>query len=454
MIAYTIGILPNKSRNHGSTCLVKIETQDIVINNQVVDQNNAKFKIHKFKILEISDEFKNNYTACYLSNMSHPFKLNVENHSVYSIYCYLTVRRALCSINEFKIDNIGYYYYNSGVLKKKITFHSKKSYEYEEYYPSGSIRNKKKFIDNKCVFMEEWLENGKLISRCIFKNNIWINSMDTNIPELVFDSNLDKKNNQIMMEKIYSNIEDVIYEELKNNAKIYNDKNKEIFIHNVDYLFEINNKIKENYEGNYEENMENISVVYRLKIIKLLFEYLDSECGKRILMEEINLRRDIIKCINDFTKLIDNNKNNSEFTLTFAKSLEDSVKNIKFIMSNLVENKYNNNDLEEWTQNITLKKENKSKFFGEIMYYLDKIKIFEDSSLKMKIATIIFRYLDTPIGKFYIAENKKFSDTVSEKIKELCNDSCVIKSLNSNNENIKNIALELKNTMQKVNKNI
>jgi len=129
MHAYVIGTLPDtKSKYTGTKCLVTVEisAKDVnIFDGPVIDKNNATYKVKNFKIVEIIDESKENYTACFLGDLyknKDLYNLNDDVRSNRPILCYLTKRRALCSIYEYKINNCRYSYSENGSLISKTQY--------------------------------------------------------------------------------------------------------------------------------------------------------------------------------------------------------------------------------------------------------------------------------------------------------------------------------------------
>lgn len=180
MIAYANANIPSKQKTYygGKSCLVTIEIfpEDFSLFDKVVfDKNNATYTIKKFKIIQIVDEYLENYTACIFGYENCLYQLNQTVNR--TLNCYLTKKRA---VNNLFSDNVTYTYDLDGfLLRKKVkneNQNDKYSYTIFKYYKKGII--KENFYSKNLLQIKKiWSKDGTLIRHKIKKNGKWINNL-------------------------------------------------------------------------------------------------------------------------------------------------------------------------------------------------------------------------------------------------------------------------------------
>ena len=166
--------------------LVKIEFNENKTNikqKKIIDKNNATFICSQFKIIEIIDEYKYNYTSADIHICINPKIKEIQNLKINELYdkkcifMYLTKDRALQDIYLFysKANGIFKQYNLDGELIGKLPLKNGningiyKNYKngclVEEYEYKRNVKNglaKKYNLDGSIISLDTW-KNGILI---------------------------------------------------------------------------------------------------------------------------------------------------------------------------------------------------------------------------------------------------------------------------------------------------
>lgn len=418
MIAYITGYLPDSKLYYKRTkCLVTIEISKehtSIFDRHVTDKNYATYEITNFKIIEIIDELKQNYTKCHITYANILYDLNdVVNKNT---TCYLTKKCALFSIKQ-KIDNCINSYNKDGLLIKKIYYFNNKSSSdyYVDTYNENGLAEQKIYKNHLESLHKKWSENGKLILHKIIEKNVWIDILDQEY----------QKENEKENENKYNKILNDINNEIQTNAKIYNKTNEKIFIDNMEHLL---------------SSMKNTNdITYNLKINELFFNYFNSVCGKQILKSNTEIRTIVLKKIKE---------------LEHNDKISNSIQNIKSTIYDLICQEYENEQLESWSENNTIDKICEKEICKKIKILLEQIQMYKEKTLKIKISTILYRYLNSPFGKIFLTNNEKFRNVVISKIKELKDDVTVVELLTSDDKQTKLLMTQFINSLELVNEHI
>lgn len=413
MIAYIPGSLPDSKKYYSRTnCLITIEISQehaSIFDRHVIDKNCATYKINNFKIIEIIDELKQNYTKCHIINGNTLYALNdVVNKN---IDCYLTKKRALFSIPT-KIDNCKCSYDQDGLLIEKIIFFGKSKIDYQvDSYNKKGLVEQKIYKNHAESLHKKWSDSGKLTLHKIKENNVWIDILD--------------KENKIENENKYNNMLNIINNEMQINAKIYNEINEKIFIDNIEHLL---------------STMKNTNdITYNLKINELFFNYLNSVCGKQILKSNNEIRIIVLNKIKE---------------LQYNDKILNSIQNIKSTIQDFICLEYENEQLESWSENNIIDTNCTNKMIQKIKILLEQTKIYKENTLRIKIITIIYRYLNSPFGKIFLISHKNFRNVAISKIKDLKDDIMVQKLLKNDDEQTKPLITKFINSLELVNNHI
>ena len=433
MNAYIIGRLPNtKHPRTGSTCLITIEISAenmSIFDRPVIDKNNASYTVNNFKIIEIIGEFKENYTCCYPIDFVNVI-YDLNDIVFGDVICYLTKRRALISIHTIKFDNCKYKYNVDGQLLEKTVFSNEceSDYQIEKYNTNGLLIEELKFSRRVQIFHKKWDFSGILTIHKIKEKNEWIDVLKQEI-------------NNINIKKYIETLNS-INAELTTNAKKYSEKNEKIFIDTVESLVL------------YIKN--SIDFLHRVKILKLLFDHFDSVCGMEILKINDGLKMIVSEYITEFEINDDINKiiigKNIDEAIIAGNFLQ-SLKKVKSLIIDSVCQEYKDEYIESWSEQTTLNEEISHKITNKIKLLLAMIEICKGID-KLKVSTIIFKYLDTPYGKIFLTQREKFRNVVLAKINELKNCRVVAKFLTCDNKEEILTAEKLINILDKVNTQI
>lgn len=413
MIAYITGRLPNSKKYHTRThCLITIEISQehaIIFDRLVTDKNYATYNITNFKIIEIIDEFKQNYTKCNVIYGNTLYSLN--DVVKIKLNCYLTKKGALLSILK-RIDNCTNYYDKDGLLIKKIHYFNKSESDYQvDCYNEKGLVDQQIYKNYDKLLHKKWSDSRELILHKIKEKNVWIDILE--------------QEKQKEHKTKYNNIVNTINNEMQTNAKIYNETNKKIFIDNIEHLL---------------LSMKNThGTIYNLKINELFFNYFNSVCGKQILKSSNEIRAIVL---NKIIKLKHNDK------------ILNSIQNIKSIVYDLICQEYENEQLESWSENNNINENSTNKMVEKIKILLNQNQIYEEKNLKINIITILYRYLNSPFGKIFLINNENFRNTVISKIKELKNDLVVVELLTSDDKQTKLLMTQFTNSLELVNEHI
>jgi len=210
-------------------------------------------------------------------------------------------------------------------------------------------------------------------------------------------------------EKKYDEILQIINQELKTNATIYNEANEKIFISNY--------KIMSNIEIS-------LSIDFNIKKNILILNYFNSKCGIEILTNNLEI-------LSEITKLILITK---EYCLASPIKNTLPLTNIEKIIEKIILSEYKLKILSDEIPIIN--KLNKTCLLNKIKISLNYVSIFKDKIIKVKILTIMFYYLNTTEGKDFLLKQNKFCHTVKNKIIELRNDGVIQNLLTQNNETV------------------
>jgi len=264
-----------------------------------------------------------------------------------------------------------------------------------------------------------WSDDEMLIMNRILINNVWIDVLSGTENEEKYNEVLNKIN-----------------KELDTNAKIYDKPNKKIFINNFDFLMSC------------VKNSSNF--IYRIKYAKILFDYFDSVCGIRMLKKD-TIGTEILQMTTKFkndsnlAEIIFQNNNDS----IVAQAFLDSIEKIKKSILDLFFQEYDSEIIEEWSTDTKLNEKNKTKIVNKIKILLTECEMYGGKLTRMKIATVIFQYLNSSLGKIFMAKHENFKNTVMNKISEFSNDKSIAEFIKYE-QHIKEVT-KFKNILEEVN---
>ena len=388
MFAYIAGNLNSTCQ---TKCLITIDVDNqysTIFNRKVINKEFSSYLIPKFKIVEIIDEFKNEFSECYINYNIRKLNEIVEK----STRCYLTKRGALTSMNI--MNNILCKYSDDGELLQKITyFKYNKDYQ-KDIYKNDKLIEQENYKNYCKISYKKWNDEGVLIVYKKLEEHKYI--------DMLIGLNVEN-------EKKYDEILQIINQELKTNATIYNEANEKIFISNY--------KIMSNIEIS-------LSIDFNIKKNILILNYFNSKCGIEILTNNLEI-------LSEITKLILITK---EYCLASPIKNTLPLTNIEKIIEKIILSEYKLKILSDEIPIIN--KLNKTCLLNKIKISLNYVSIFKDKIIKVKILTIMFYYLNTTEGKDFLLKQNKFCHTVKNKIIELRNDGVIQNLLTQNNETV------------------
>jgi antitoxin component YwqK of YwqJK toxin-antitoxin module len=172
--------------------LAKIEFNDKKSNihkENIINKDDATYITTEFKIIEIVDEYLNNYISININVMdvinSMYEKLNFKINELYermSIFFYLDKHRALHDIYLFNNKSTGIFkqYLEDGSLQNELSFKKGIIDGICKNYLNGELIEESEYKrDIKNGLCKKYYDNGNVIEYTLWKNGLMVNQQKT-----------------------------------------------------------------------------------------------------------------------------------------------------------------------------------------------------------------------------------------------------------------------------------